>query len=469
MKPFARFAGITAFGLIFPFFAVAQQNCQLTNNQPQAIGAPPTPGEIFLSGNAPACDQVDLLVTCQRQITIADVSVVNGQWSRSLTLAEIQAAGCSCPGRMAVQATCKKGDANTCQIATKHNLQCQATKCPVISDITYAQPACSTTGSIPVTFSAAVTGNFNGFYRWTFDGQERLQNLGGTAAAPSSQTFTLSCPRTAPPYTVDLVAVGCPGGDPWYSADASKDVSFPACGSCPTIQPISVTPTSKCNVELRTSISGCGAGSVTEFNWDFGHSGSGGTQSTTVPFVTHTYPHDGTFAAKVTLGGVNAGACRGETQVTISGCGKGGEEEEECAVPWGCKPGKGGTEGCGWQFWNCISFNLCWVLAALAFALVYARIVLLAMYDFEVGPPPVNFTLDQLLTLLGLALLIAFLVICPCEVLWGILLGALAAAITVVGILIAGGAVPAWLKALIVSVVLIVVTLGTLAATECTK
>jgi hypothetical protein len=450
---------ILAIALVLPAaprIANAQQ-CQLTIDPIQAVGTTGTPTAITITGNAPDCGRVDLTLTCQTSIQKTDIFPdAANRWSVTLTQTEIQAMGCSCPDSIIIKASCGKGLAKDycIQVISRQLITCQ--KCPLIRDVIYAQPACSqmtSEGNISIRFSAQVSGNFNGLYRWTFDGQQRIQSLNGVPAAPAPQTFTIRCPRTAPPYTVEFLAIGCPGGDAYYLDSRSESVAFPDCQNCPQVLPI--VTTSGCTARFSATLSGCTSG-VTEYVWNFGHSPPNNTQSTTSPSTTHTYPSDGTYTATLTLGGINNGRCSAQVPVTITDCSSGHDG------------GHGG--GCGWKFWQCISFNLCWLFALIAFLAVFARLLLLAMYDFAVPVLGTSFTLDQLLSALSLGLLVVLLVICPCQVLWGILLAVVLAVIVIlVLLLVSAGSVPFWVKALLVAGLLAAAALTALAVSDCTR
>lgn len=69
--------------LVFSGTANGQTACppgQLVINLVQAIGAPPTPTEIVVSGTASGCDAIDLTLYCQSAVNKVGVPVGAG-WS----------------------------------------------------------------------------------------------------------------------------------------------------------------------------------------------------------------------------------------------------------------------------------------------------------------------------------------------------------------------------------------------------
>jgi hypothetical protein len=375
---------------------LAQRACSITFDPIVATaGAGSTaPTQITIAGTTGGmnCTEVQATIGCVSTTTkLATPDATTGRWSIVLSATEAQALGCSCSlGRIGVSAVCMKGPTVYCSPPNtmSQNITCQ--NCPTVQNIAWSPLSCSSRdaqGGWPVTFQANVSGNFSGRYRWNFGEAGSATNIAIEAIAPmapappSAQSHTYSCPGTNT-YHVELIGEGCPAGDPYYESSLTRDLTFQACGTCPQIQPISVS-TSTCSATLSTSVATCASG-VTGYFWNFGHPQPGSptpqtsaTVSTSTPTATHTYPYDGTYTTTVTLGGVEGGQCSRSVPVTITGCG---------AHP-GDGPGTGGGHHDGPKHDDggslCGIFDwCCWLLGA--FVILY--IGFWVMWHYNVLP-----------------------------------------------------------------------------------
>jgi hypothetical protein len=429
----------------------------------ETIGSGGVPTQVSISGTAPGCGGIGLRVGCgnliDKQVWLAGGSE---SWSISLNSSDVQSMQCSCGDSLVIQATCNKWYSRTCVTSVRSTqlLRCQEKACPIIEAIDYDIPqSCeqrTASGVSSVTFAATVSGDFTSLYSWSFNGENHTQFL-AIPGPPTSQTFSVACPRDSPPYKVDLLAVGCPGATGPYQSFLSRDVSFPSCEACPDISAPQVH-TNGCAATLNASVNGCTSG-VTGYNWNFGDPSSEQPTSTSAtPATTHIYSSNGNYTATISLAGVNGGQCAKTIPVQVSGCTNSSKPPPTL--------GNGNPDSCGWKFWQCVSIDLCGVLAALAFVLVLARLMLLAMV--QLSTPVWKLTLDDLLSALSLAVLIGFVARCPCPVLWAILLAAITAVLAILALKkFAPTTVPFWIKAVIVSAILIVGAFAALALAKC--
>ncbi len=426
--------------------------------QPATSGAGGALSSLTVNGTTTGCSRVNLSITCKQQIRTTVAANSSTTWTHTFTASELNQAGCTCGARATIAAECGDKYAQGCaqDSRTVDQLQCKGggtfpPVCPSIQSVTCTHPSCPAPagGNWQITCNAAVSGNVpsTASYWWVFSDPN---NSAGQSTSLPSAIHTYHCPQPGFNSGVNVSIQGSCSPTPQNSAA----ITFPDCG-CPALT-LSAPQISGCVANFSASVAGsCISGAT--YKWKFGDSDT--ETPTSTPSTSRTYTASGSYPVTVRLAG-GADCAPAQTIAVISSCGG--------PPPQDHKPPPGG-KGCGWKFWKCIKFKLCWVLALIALVIVAGRLVLLAMYDFGVSVLGTPFTLDQLLSALSLLFLIPFLVFCPCEVAWGILIGAVLAVIVILVLLYySAGSVPYWLKSIIVAALLIIATFTALAAGHCT-
>lgn len=99
----------------------AAQPCSVTIGAVQAIGGPGTPTSIVVSGLASGCRKVEVRLSCQQGGGTQTAAVSGGQWQVAFDQNQVKAAGCRCPGRVAVEVTCD----GACRDSIRQSLECR--------------------------------------------------------------------------------------------------------------------------------------------------------------------------------------------------------------------------------------------------------------------------------------------------------------------------------------------------------
>ena len=96
------------------------QSCSVTIGAVQAIGGPGTPTSIVVSGLASGCRKVEVRLSCQAAGGTETATVSGGQWQVTFDQAQVKAAECRCPGRVAVAVVCD----GACKDSIGQTLEC---------------------------------------------------------------------------------------------------------------------------------------------------------------------------------------------------------------------------------------------------------------------------------------------------------------------------------------------------------
>lgn len=380
------------------------------------------------------CDSLRVTVLCngKKQGVVTIVPSADGTWNT-----DFDPFKCQCGAKVNVVVECIYQGQVRCTANSGDAVKCE-NECTTISGISVESLNCNdrtAVGDWPVTIDINYTGTAPSSVYINYGDGSPASLISGPYSSPITVTGTYHCPYSAPPYngSVTFQTGSCP------LIFGNFSVDFLAC----TCQPISVDATqiNECDVAFTATTSAC-SGSIIEYSWGFG---DGHTAVTSVPTVTHSYESNGSYAATVIANGAGDN-CSAGVQVLIEDC------TGECVK---CNDDPTDSD-CGWKFWECFSWNLCWLAALLVALVVAARLILLANYGTSISVGGLPVTLDALLEALNLSLIIILLAICPCEVPIGIVLGVILAAVWLIVQWIYTGTMPPFiLTAVIIAIALI--------------
>jgi CARDB len=101
----------------------AQEQCRVAIGTVEGIGASGSLDTIHVTGRATACTSVEVRLACQERGGARRVEVRDGHWELDFSLEEARRAGCSCPGKIAVDLVCVGEAACTDQV--RQSLECR--------------------------------------------------------------------------------------------------------------------------------------------------------------------------------------------------------------------------------------------------------------------------------------------------------------------------------------------------------
>ncbi|PHN01974.1 PKD domain-containing protein [Flavilitoribacter nigricans] len=318
---------------------------------------------------------------------------------------------------------------------------------------------------------------------------------------------TFACAELNDQYRVYVMATGC--NDAVVNSNISS-FNFLDC-ECPLHQAIEVVHVEGCTYEFTLPI--VDTCTVYSYNWSFGDTSPGvDIAKSNALTQRHSFSAAGVYTVTVDVEGNRD--CVTQVQVKVdSGCADTDIEELNCSelqanvgdhcddgnpattndkITSDCKcigvttpstnsdgttgdEGSGGTNGeCDsiWQFWNCITFNPCWLLAFLLMIAVAARIVAIATgWGIEVNLPGLlsrTITLGEIATELTMLFGAFVLSICPCEAAIMMLVGAILGMIIILILLYySNGSLPNWLMAIIVAVITAIIAVRAIQSMGC--
>lgn len=114
--------GLLCGGAAAPASLAAQEQCRTIIGAVEAIGGPGIPETIHVTGQASACESVEVRLVCQGTSGTRRVEVRDGRWEIDVSADEARRAGCSCPGRIAIDVICVGQEA--CRDQVRESLEC---------------------------------------------------------------------------------------------------------------------------------------------------------------------------------------------------------------------------------------------------------------------------------------------------------------------------------------------------------